>query len=64
MSPVEQARLRKKRQRAELTRRGLEKVEVFLPSKLKAAVKKACGKTTLSDAGAQAFQLWLKANSR
>jgi hypothetical protein len=60
LTPREQARLRKKRQRAKLAKAAVSKVEVFLPSPLKKAVEKAAGKRPLAEVGREAFALWAR----
>jgi hypothetical protein len=63
LTPREQARLRKRRQRAKLAKAAVSKVEVFLPAALKRAVQKAAGKKSLAEAGREAFALWLRGRS-
>jgi hypothetical protein len=63
LTPREQARLRKKRQRAKLAKNAVSKVEVFLASALKKAVQKAAGKRSLAEVGREAFALWLRGRS-
>jgi len=63
LTPREQARLRKKRQRAKLAKNAVSKVEVFLPSVHKRAVQKAAGKRSLAEVGQEAFALWLRSKN-
>jgi hypothetical protein len=64
LTPREQARLRKKRQRAKAVENELAKVEILMPATLREAVKKAAGGKTLSEVGAEAFQLWLNVKTK
>jgi hypothetical protein len=64
LTPREQARIRKIRQRAKFAWSGLSKVEILLPLALKNAVKKAAGKKSFSEVGKEAFQVWLEAKSK
>jgi hypothetical protein len=64
LTPREQARLRKERQRSKLAKNELAKVEVLMPTALKAAVKAAAGGKTLSEIGSEAFQLWLNMKTK
>jgi hypothetical protein len=59
LTAQEQNRLRKRRQRADLAKRAISKVEIWLPASLKASVKRASGGKTLSDIGLEAFRNWL-----
>jgi hypothetical protein len=61
LSSQEQTRLRKRRQRAKLARQAISKIEILLPIALKAAVKRASGKKSLSEVGKDAFRMWLAA---
>jgi len=64
LSAREQARLRKKRQRAKLAQNAVSKIEVLVPSSLKSALKKASGGKPLSEVGAQALRLWLRSHNK
>jgi hypothetical protein len=64
LTPREQARLRKERQRAKFEKNELAKVEVLMPTALREAVKEAAQGKTLSDVGAEAFQLWLNIKTK
>jgi hypothetical protein len=56
--------LRKERQRAKIAKNELAKVEVLMPTSLKEAVKKSSDGKTLSEVGAEAFQLWLDVKAK
>jgi hypothetical protein len=56
----QQSRLRKRRQRANLVKQAVSKVEIWLPATLKTAIRRAGGKKTMSDIGQEAFKIWLK----
>ena len=60
LSPIEQARLRKTRQREKNARNGKVKVELLLSSELKNAVQRLCRGRSLSDVGTEAFLMWLR----
>jgi hypothetical protein len=64
LTPREQARIRKRRQRAKLAKAALSKVEVFLPSALKRAIQKAAGKKSLAEVGREAFALWVRTKNK
>jgi len=48
-------------QRAKLARQAISKIEILLPIALKAAVKRASGRKSLSEVGEAAFRMWLAA---
>jgi hypothetical protein len=52
------------RQRAKIAQSDLSKVEIFLPSALKRAIKKAAGGKSFSDVSDEAFRLWLEARCK
>jgi hypothetical protein len=60
LTPREQARIRKIRQRANLANRQVSKVEILLPAGLKAEIKRAAGAKSFSEVGQEAFRLWLE----
>jgi hypothetical protein len=64
LTPREQARIRKTRQRAKFARNDLSKVEIFLPSALKTAIKKAAGIKSFSEISQEALQIWLESRSK
>lgn len=64
LTPREQARLRKERQRAKIAKNELAKLEVLVPASLREAIKKSSDGRTLSEVGVEAFQLWLDLKSK
>jgi hypothetical protein len=60
LTPREQARIRKMRQRTKLANRQVSKVEVLLPGGLKADIKRAAGGKSFTEVGEEAFRLWLE----
>ncbi len=62
LTPREQTRLRKQRQRAKLAGQAISKVEILLPTALKSAITRASGKKTLSEVGEEALRLWLQSH--
>jgi hypothetical protein len=64
LTPREQARLRKERQRAKLAKKAMTKVEVLLPKTLKEAIRAVAAGKTLSEVGAESFQLWLDSQTK
>ena len=61
LTPREQTRLRKQRQRAKLAGQAISKIEILLPTSLKSAITRASGNKTLSEIGEEALRLWLEA---
>jgi hypothetical protein len=64
LTPREQARIRKIRQRARLAERNRPKVEINLPVALKIQIKKVAGLKTFSEVGEEAFRLWLETKTK
>jgi hypothetical protein len=60
LTPREQARIRKMRQRAKLADSHVAKIEILLPAPFKAQIKKAAGVKSFSEIGEEAFRLWLE----
>jgi hypothetical protein len=59
LTAQEQNRLRKRRQRTSLAKQAISKVEIWLPTSLKASLKRASGGKTFSDIGQEALRKWL-----
>jgi hypothetical protein len=55
----ELARIRKRRQRARLTKNAVSKIELFIPESLKREIAKLAQGRTLSAVGLEALQLWI-----
>jgi hypothetical protein len=60
LTPREQARRRKRKQRTKFAQMSLTKVELLLPKEVKERIKKAAAGKSYSVVGEEAFRLWLE----